>query len=87
MELKITTLIENMPDEEEIRRLLAKAEAADDTCELICWNCTIEEGEELDSVSDGHSLMGRGYFVLEGTGEELLRKKAEEIKKLFHTQK
>ncbi|MBQ9926692.1 MAG: ATP-grasp domain-containing protein [Lachnospiraceae bacterium] len=77
----------HVPDEEEIRRLLAKAEAADDTCELICWNCTIEEGEELDSVSDGHSLMGRGYFVLEGTSEELLRKKAEEIKKLFHTQK
>ena len=34
-------------------------------------------------MSDGHSLMGRGYFVLEGTDEEELKEKAEHIKSMF----
>ena len=51
--------------------------------EAIIWQCNIKEGERLSKVSDGHSLMGRGYFVLEGESEEALKQKAEEVKKLF----
>lgn len=36
---------------------------------LVAWQCNIEVGDELKGVSDGHSLMGRGYFILEdGSG-------------------
>ncbi|MCM1135101.1 MAG: ATP-grasp domain-containing protein [Clostridium sp.] len=50
---------------------------------LAAWECNLKIGEELKPVSDGHSLMGRGYFVLEGDGQEFLREQAEVIKRLF----
>lgn len=50
---------------------------------LICWECHIQEGEELLPVSDGHSVMGRGYFVLEGSNREELLCLAEKINSLF----
>lgn len=50
---------------------------------LAAWNCAIREGEILKPVSDGHSLMGRGYFILEGKEDSLLKSRAERVKKLF----
>lgn len=50
---------------------------------VLVWECNLKEGEELSPVSDGHSVMGRGYFVLEGEGQEFLREQAEIVKKLF----
>ena len=49
----------------------------------VIWQCNIKEGDILSKVSDGHSLMGRGYFVLEGKCEEELKERAEKIKSLF----
>lgn len=49
----------------------------------VVWQCNIAEGDHLLKVSDGHSLMGRGYFVLEGEKEEALKETAEKIKELF----
>lgn len=49
---------------------------------LIGWDCHIRAGEELMPVSDGHSLMGRGYFILEGEEGEL-RDKVRRVKALF----
>ncbi len=49
---------------------------------LIGWNCRIRDGEELPPVSDGHSLMGRGYFILEGREKELPEKVCR-VKALF----
>ena len=53
----------------------------------VIWQCNINAGDILLKVSDGHSLMGRGYFVLEGENEETLKETAENIKKLFATTK
>ena len=50
---------------------------------LAAWECNISPGEELRPVSDGHSLMGRGYFVLEGEGADFLKEQAGIIKGLF----
>ena len=50
---------------------------------IVIWKCNIQEGEILGRVSDGHSLMGRGYFVLEGESVEELKQKAEQVKMLF----
>lgn len=50
---------------------------------LIRWECNIKEGEKLGPVSDGHSVMGRGYFILEGSNQAALLMQAEKIKNLF----
>ena len=54
---------------------------------FLAWKCNIREGDMLESVSNGHSLMGRGYFVLEGNSETELKKQAKEIKNLFQLSK
>ena len=51
--------------------------------EIAEWNCRISKGEVLASVSDGHSLMGRGYFVLKHNKKEEPAKQALKIKELF----
>lgn len=47
------------------------------------WDCRIRKGECLAPVSDGHGLMGRGYFILEGEDPAVLHDQAEQIKKMF----
>lgn len=49
----------------------------------VIWQCNINRGDILSKVSDGHSLMGRGYYVLEGESEDSLKEAAENVKKLF----
>ena len=68
-------VVDYVPEKAEIEEQLG--------IKFIVWQCNIQEGEVLSKVSDGHSLMGRGYFVLEGENEEKLKEKAEEITKLF----
>lgn len=62
-----------VPEEDQVRQAVPS---------LLDWKCNIAEGEMLAPVSDGHSLMGRGYFILEGDKEELAEK-IEKIKALF----
>lgn len=50
---------------------------------LLAWQCCIREGEELKRISDGHSLMERGYFVLEGGDDDFLKAQGERVKALF----
>lgn len=72
--------VKKAPDEEAVRKKLLDSlpEAA-----LIKWECRIRKGEVLRPVSDGHSIMGRGYFVLEGNTWEVLRKAGVIIMNLF----
>lgn len=64
-----------VPNQEEAEKMLGR--------EVVIWQCNIKAGDVLPKVSDGHSLMGRGYFVLGGASEEDLKQKAEDVKKLF----
>ena len=50
---------------------------------LTAWECHLKKGEELQPVSDGHSVMGRGYFVIEGESSSQLKESADSIKRLF----
>ena len=52
---------------------------------LAAWECTLREEDELRPVSDGHSLMERGYFVLEGEDQAMLEAQATAIRTLFMT--
>lgn len=67
--------ISHVPDREQTARAIK--------AKLAAWECNIKDGEILQAVSDGHSLMRRGYFVLEGEGEGFLREQAEVVKGLF----
>lgn len=67
--------VRNVPDIEQVKSSL--------DAHLAAWNCQIKAGEELAPVSDGHSVMGRGYFVLEGKDSAFLHDQAEKLKRLF----
>lgn len=67
--------VQAVPDEEQIEKALG--------VKPVIWQCNVAEGDVLSKVSDGHSLMGRGYFVLEGESEEELKEAAESIKNMF----
>ncbi|MBQ8878076.1 MAG: ATP-grasp domain-containing protein, partial [Lachnospiraceae bacterium] len=77
--------ISHVPEREEVMQAVGGS--------LIEWKCDISVGDILTPVSDGHSVMGRGFFVLEATAdegtenpaacEEALKKKAEAVKALF----
>ena len=51
--------------------------------DIIEWTCNLSKGDILGSVSDGHSIMGRGYFILEANKKEEPAKQALAIKQLF----
>lgn len=65
--------VTNVPGEAQVRQAVPS---------LIVWECHIRVGDELMPVSDGHSLMGRGYFILEGEEQEL-REDVGRVKELF----
>lgn len=67
--------VKSVPDKRKVKEILK--------AQLAVWNCHIRAGEELRPVSDGHSVMGRGYFVLEGKDASLLQEQAELVKGLF----
>ena len=55
-------VIEKVPLKEELE-LCGK-------CNLLLWNCNIKENEYMNKVINGHSIMGRGFFIVEGKNEE-----------------
>ena len=50
---------------------------------LIDWKCRLRFGDTLHTVTDGHSIMDRGYYILEGDNEQQLEDCARSIRGLF----
>lgn len=50
---------------------------------LIKWKCNIKKGDYMNKVTDGHSIMDRGFFVIEGTDEEELQRQGNWILSQF----
>ena len=70
--------VDRVPDRTEMEQILQQD---DGDIALKEYVCHIHEGDVLQPVSDGHSVMGRGYFVLESRAEateENIQKKPEE---------
>lgn len=67
-----------------VRRVPEKEELSlpDGVC-LRAWECDIHPGDRLERVTCGHSVMGRGYFILEGGTDEKMEMAAEEILREF----
>lgn len=68
-------VVKRVPTVDEIRTVLGK--------KLIMWNCNISEGDNMHGVSDGHSIMPRGYFIVEGNDEEDLVKMSNSVLNMF----
>lgn len=54
---------------------------------IVQWECNIKVGDIMEKVIDGHSIMGRGYFVIEGNSEEELCQLADEVLVSFGVEK
>lgn len=50
---------------------------------LIDWKCKLRFGDTLHAITDGHSIMDRGYYILEGDNEQQLEDCARSIRGLF----
>lgn len=77
--------VNKIPDKEEIKRLLKERSSQEkgEQVNLIDWQCNMTEGEMLSPVSDGHSIMGRGYYILEGNRKERMLELSGEIMERF----
>jgi len=53
-------------------------------CGLIDWKCNIKENDYMNKVTNGHSIMGRGYFILEGEDDEKLINDSNRVLNLFY---
>lgn len=53
---------------------------------LSAYCCNIAPGEVMGPVMDGHSLMGRGYFVLEGSTDRELEELGGRLLEEFETE-
>lgn len=65
---------------------LPKEEMLRERFPLLEYQCNIKE-EYLEEIVDGHSIMNRGYFILEGTTEEKLLEQASELLNCFEIRK
>lgn len=56
-------------------------------CNIVVWNCDIENGQYMEKVMNGHSIMGRGFFIVEGKNEEDLIKQSEWVLSQFECER
>lgn len=68
-------VINKVPDKEELME--------SERCNLILWNCNIKNGEKMGKVLNGHSIMNRGFFIVEGENEKDLQQQSEWILSQF----
>jgi hypothetical protein len=53
---------------------------------VVAWNCNIKQGDRLAKVTNGASIMGRGFFVIEAGSKDELDHIAKEILGEFETE-
>lgn len=51
--------------------------------ELLAWKCNIKTLDYLEKVTTGHSIMGRGYYIVAAEKESLLLQAADCIRNAF----
>ena len=75
--------VNRVPNARQIEQLLQNGQNSREQVKLICWHCNVTEGEILQPVSDGHSVMGRGYYILKGSDEQEMLELAGKITNSF----
>ncbi len=76
--------VRHVPGREEIEALLLEGAGRPAPAALRFWQCNLRPGERMDPVRDGHSLMGRGCYILEGTDAAGLLALSEKIMGRFY---
>lgn len=72
-------IVKKIPSVEKIREK--------DGVHLVAWECNIQPGDYMQKVTDGHSIMGRGYFIVEGKDEKDLLAQSKLILSMFECEK
>lgn len=52
-------------------------------CNIIKWECNIKDGDYMNKIINGHSIMDRGFFIVEGKNERDLVSQSDWILKQF----
>jgi hypothetical protein len=65
--------LSQVPDEEYLYKLYP----------IKSYECNLQKGMVLEKVTDGHLLMERGYYIIEGKCRNELNIIDDEIRKLF----
>ena len=71
--------VARVPDRIQIETVMLRGAKESARCRLLAWRCNLMKGEVLGTVCDGHSVMGRGYYILEGTDRQQLEKTSGQI--------
>ena len=65
-------VVESLPDRQQLAQY-----------PLVRWNCNLKIGDAIKQVTNGASIMGRGYFILEADDEGALMHDADDILHMF----
>ncbi len=71
-------MVKAVPSRAEAEKVISDYDA-----KLIDWNCNINPGDTLESVTTGHSLMYRGYYIVELSDRNALASVAEAVQASF----
>ncbi|MCM1157876.1 MAG: ATP-grasp domain-containing protein [Bacteroidales bacterium] len=66
-----------IPGEEDLKR----------QCNLLAWDCRMQAEERLLKVVDGHSIINRGFFIVEGDNEEDLVRQSDWVLSQFQLER
>lgn len=58
-------IVKNLPSVNDVSNILSRY-----NLRLIRWNCKLTKGSHLDYVDNGHSLMQRGFFIIESDSNQ-----------------
>lgn len=64
-------IVESLPDKKEIEQMK----------EVVCYNNMMHVGDRLDKVTDGRSVMGRGFYIVKAPGLKECEAICREIEK------
>ncbi len=70
--------VKTVPNRAEAEKVISDYDA-----KLIDWNCNINPGDTLESVTTGHSLMYRGYYIVELSDRNSLASVSEAVRASF----
>jgi biotin carboxylase len=66
-------IVEKIPEKEDMERING----------ILDYNCNIKVGDSLKTVTDGASVMGRGYYLIKADTEQELLDIASEVRNKF----
>ena len=54
-----------------------------ENADIVMWKCNLKEKDTLEKVINGHTIMGRGFFIIQGKNEQELEEQNQWILSKF----